>query len=76
MGHTDSKWDRMFAELATYKRKHGDCKVPRKWPDNLKLGEWVGGQRKSRMKERVSDDRIRRLDELGFVWDIGAAAWK
>jgi hypothetical protein len=66
----------MLAALAAYKRKHGDCNVPRKLPDNLKLGEWVGGQRKLRMEGRVGEDRIRRLDELGFVWDIGATAWE
>jgi hypothetical protein len=72
----NSKWDRMFAELAAHKQKYGDCNVPLKWPDNPKLGTWVGGQRKSRVERRLSEVRIRRLDGLGFVWEIGTTAWE
>ena len=69
-------WEGMFALLVEYKEAHGDCNVPREWPKNPKLARWVTKQRHERVKETLSEDRIRRLDELGFVWDLEDARWE
>ena len=58
----------MLAQLAKYKEDHGDCLVPRGYEEGKpKLGEWVHNQRKQ--KSDMSQDRIKRLNELGFVWN-------
>jgi hypothetical protein len=64
----EAAWEEMFAALVEYKSTHADCKVPYNWPENPKLGKWVNKQRTTRNQQRLSVDRIRRLDELGFEW--------
>ncbi len=61
-----AQWEEMFAALVAYKDAHGDCRVPARWPENRKLGLWVGTQRVSRMKGALSEERTIRLDKIGF----------
>jgi superfamily II DNA or RNA helicase len=69
---TESQWEEMFDALKEYKKVYGHCKVPRRWEENKKLGTWVGNIRSSSRKGRLSDDQIKRLDNIGFEWkDIG-----
>jgi hypothetical protein len=35
----------MFRQLVHYKNGHGDCLVPSRYEENLKLGKWVETQR-------------------------------
>ena len=37
----DALWKQRFNELVKYKKKHGDCLVPRNYEHNRKLGRWV-----------------------------------
>jgi superfamily II DNA or RNA helicase len=59
-------WDELYAVLLKYKREHGDCNVPVSWPENQKLRWWVQNQRSAKKAKKLSDDKIRRLDEIGF----------
>ena len=38
-------WEAKLAELVAYKEVHGDCRVPRTYEANKKLGRWVMRQR-------------------------------
>src|SRR5437016_10245094 len=58
--------ERECLPLAEYKRVHGDWRVPADWPDNRKLGMWVGIQRKRRKEGKLSQERISELNEIGF----------
>ena len=71
-----SLWDERFKELAAYKDRFGNCNVPDKWNENPELAQWVSSHRNLRKASKVSEDRIRRLDELAFVWDTLDAAWE
>lgn len=61
-------WEEMFAELVAYKQTHGDCNVPRYWNDNPFLGNWCHTQRRTYKSNKLSPNRFKRLDEIGFVW--------
>ena len=63
-------WEKRFAALKEYKNNHGDCNVPSDWPENKQLENWVRTQRTSYRKGKLSDDRIKRLEDLGFEWNI------
>ena len=72
----DVAWEGMFDALTGYKAAHGNCNVPREWPDNPKLGKWCAHQRTAYQNGKLSDDRIQKLDELGFAWNSLDAAWE
>jgi superfamily II DNA or RNA helicase len=65
-------WAEGFRYLTIYKEREGHCRVPAAHKENgLRLGQWVRRQRESR--ETMSDNRRQRLDDLGFVWDVGGS---
>jgi hypothetical protein len=43
-------WEVQLAKLKAYKRRHGDCNVPRSWAEDPRLGQWVSDQRKGKRK--------------------------
>jgi len=58
-------WETRFNELVKYKAKHGDCDVPAK---QGKLGSWAGKQRTTYKNGKLAQDRIDRLNGIGFDW--------
>ena len=65
-----SKWEEMFDALREYKKNHGDCKVPQRWAENKRLANWVSTQRVNYRDKKLSDDQIKLLEDIGFVWNI------
>ena len=63
-------WEAPFAALKKYKKKHGDCNVPRHWTENKQLATWVSNHRANYKKGQLDKDKIKRLDDIGFVWRI------
>jgi superfamily II DNA or RNA helicase len=70
-----AKWEVMFARLVAYKGKFGDCDVPRHYYGMDNLAWWVVCQRKLRSDGNLDDELIRRLDDIGFVWDRKEYVW-
>ena len=63
----NEQWDEAFESLKKFFKREGHCHVPRGHTENgLKLGTWVGKQREK--KDRLSPDRLKRLDSIGFAW--------
>jgi len=71
-----SSMDERFGELLAYKDLHGDCNVPEKWPENLSLGLWVVNRRQDKRKGTLSDEWVRRLEAVGFVWEAREYNWE
>jgi len=46
----------MFSALVEFKEVHGHCKVPTKWPENRKLGNWVALQRNKLKKYQFTKE--------------------
>lgn len=66
----DRAWGAMFRELQEFRQKQGHCDVPSQWEENPHLSNWVASQRHRRKKGSLPAERVRRLDEVGFVWSI------
>ena len=64
----EDRWNRMFEALQQYKSNNGDCDVPQSYPPNQKLGHWVGTQRIAKKSDKLSSDKIQKLNHLGFSW--------
>lgn len=63
-------WEDMFELLLQFKAHHGHCNVPQKFSENRKFGRWVNTQRLRFKQQRLSSERRRKLDFLGFVWNV------
>ena len=61
-------WETRFDELVQYKTKHGSYDVPRS-KEQLGLGKWVDKQRYNYKKNKLSQDRLKRLSSIGFKWE-------
>lgn len=70
----ESTWMERWRELAAFKEKTGSCVVPSNHY-NTKLATWVHHQRRQYKRYtaghacHITSDRIRRLDQLEFVWN-------
>ena len=64
----DARWLEMFDALQEFKTQFGSSDVPVEWKVNPKFGRWVHMQRHLRKQGKLSPERIKRLDELGFRW--------
>jgi len=61
-------WDERYKELKTFWREYGHFRVSTRNPETRTLGIWVIFQRQQRRKGELSDERIKRLDAIGFDW--------
>jgi superfamily II DNA or RNA helicase len=71
----NAAWDIQLAELEAYKGKFGNCAVPNNYKENAALGHWVSMQSRLRKAGKLSAQRVRRLDQIGFEWERRSAAW-
>jgi hypothetical protein len=63
----DDAWEKGFAALLAFKAREGHCNVPQRHIEQgFRLGTWVNSRRTN--KNKLSDERKKRLDEIGFVW--------
>jgi superfamily II DNA or RNA helicase len=68
-------WERNFAALERFKQREGNARPSGEHrEDGLNLGRWV--QKHRTEKERLSPERIARLDQLGFSWDPMTEDWE
>jgi superfamily II DNA or RNA helicase len=70
----EADWDEGFGHLKIYKEHEGHCFVPATYNQHgFRLGGWVRSQRSH--KDRLSEERRQRLEQLGFVWDARGSGW-
>lgn len=69
----DYLFERNYAAAVEYHREHGDLNVPKHYIDQngIRLGVWIANLRMHYRKNtlRLSEDQIRRLDELDMLWN-------
>lgn len=77
-GRLIGSWDLYIKALKQYKEREGDCNVSQKHieivDNNIKipLGNWMSSMRSARNGKGnalLTTERIRQLNELGFIWD-------
>ncbi len=64
-----TKWLITFEALKNYKVANADCNVPMgfKTTDGIALGRWLSNQRVAYKKGIMSDERVKRLKDLGAL---------
>ena len=63
-------WQQKFEELRQFSVIHGHCNVSQNYVQNPWLGTWVSSQRDRYRQNRLEQDRIVRLESIGFVWNF------
>jgi len=72
----DKTFEKRFRELTSFKEEFGLCNVPVEYSDNPSLKQWCSHMRTAYMKiqkgmkanSNLSQDRIERLEKIGFQW--------
>ncbi len=74
----DEAWQQAYQHACAYRERNGHLDVPTAHvtSDEFRLGTWIGNQRKAWREERLSQDKIRALEDLGIVWDPLEAKWE
>jgi uncharacterized protein (DUF2384 family) len=67
----EEQFERGFQETLIYKKSTGTPNVTcdYKTPEGYLLGKWQSHQRGNYKKRKISPDRIKRLEEIGFTWE-------
>ena len=72
-GSQSEYWNQQYEKLVEYQTKNGDCRVPQVYKQDRAFGVWVSTQRGSYTTKRMRPDRMKLLDEIGFIRDL---KWK
>lgn len=59
-------WGQRYAELVDFYQSHGHCRVRYSGGG---LGGWVSTQRRAKKAGRLSEERTKKLEDIGFIWD-------
>ncbi|MBD0258010.1 MAG: helicase associated domain-containing protein, partial [Cytophagales bacterium] len=54
----------MYSQLLAFRERFGHCRVPDRWPENVKLANWVSHQR--RKADKLPPGRREKLEQIGF----------
>jgi hypothetical protein len=66
-------WETNFAKLKDYKDRFGNCYVPYDWVEDSQFAQWVSRQRVFKNKGKLTTDKIKNLESIGFVWSANEA---
>jgi len=72
--HRDRFWLERYIELTDFHAKYGHCRVPESYERSHRLLNWTKNVRARRNSQ--APWRIKRLDALGFSWDIFGDKWE
>ena len=75
------QWGEMYNQLLAYKELHGHAKPPsREYIPGYKytvLGRWCSTMRHNHSNGKLSEERIKLLEEIGFEWaEIKTTPWE
>lgn len=73
----EAHWRRMFSKLKEYLKEGKQILRSSEDPSEVSLHQWVVSQRLKYKSEpkKLSDDQIKMLNSVGFVWDTRETEW-
>ncbi|KAL9178962.1 hypothetical protein ACHAXT_011935 [Thalassiosira profunda] len=71
--YLEDLWENSYQELVAYKNHFGHCNIPISYSANPSLGAWAFSQKMAFKKDKLSQDRIDKLSELGFSFGKATA---
>ncbi|MEI8375291.1 MAG: helicase associated domain-containing protein [Planctomycetota bacterium] len=68
--YLEFKWESQYAALVKFRKEYGHCRVSTLSKTHSVLANWVRTQRLRKKQDKLSAERFRRLELLGFTWEI------
>lgn len=70
MDRVDRIWENGFIEAKNYSEEYGNLSVPKNYRSNtdFPLGVWIQRQRSLCKNNKISENRIKRLTDIGMNW--------
>ena len=74
----DAAWERGLEKARKFREQFGNLQVPAKYrtKNGYLLGRWINNARKCRNDGKLTEERIRQLDQLGMIWSVFDAKWE
>ena len=71
MDRVDRIWENGFIEAKNYSEEYGNLSVPKNYrtTTDFPLGIWIQRQRSLYKNNKISEDRIKRLTNVGMNWN-------
>lgn len=64
--YLEQLWEENYTKLATIYEQRGNCDIPMKFEEDPSLGAWVFAQKLSKRKNKLSAERVEKLEALNF----------
>lgn len=73
VGRKDNRWWSMYEEAKKYYLKFGNLNIPMDYltSSGKKLSDWIIRQRRNYKLGKMPLEHKEKLDEIGFIWDLG-----
>lgn len=73
VGRKDNRWWSMYEEAKKYYLKFGNLNIPMDYltSSGKKLSDWIIRQRRNYKLGKMPSEHKEKLDEIGFIWDLG-----
>jgi len=68
----DTRWDSCFSQLSSFQAEHGHCRIPARH----EIRDWTYHVRKRHKQGKLSRERKKALDNIGFSWNLFAENWE
>lgn len=76
IGQSLSTWDRWYKLCVEYKNEFGHvCPAHTEKYKDQAFGDWCSAQRIAFNKGHLSEDKIKRLEDVGFIFNYALYAW-
>ena len=74
----DAAWEHGLEEARKFREQFGNLQVPAKYKtkNDYPLGKWINNARKRRSDGKLTEERIRQLDQMGIIWSVFDAKWE
>jgi helicase associated protein len=74
-GRWERQWLHYFFKFIDWHSSAGNKVPPAFWPKDKSLRSWMHLQRKRKRQGTLPLERVRRLTQVGFVWNPQQASW-
>jgi len=75
--YREDRWNDAYARLQTFQVNN------KRWPSDRssdvsekKIAVWVAGQKVSRRKGTLTEDKVAKLESIGITWEVFEEEWK